>query len=708
MQLFLDLESRGVVDLRKVGVYAYAEHKSTEIIMGGWALDDDPVQVWQPGTEPAPDLLVCALADPAVELVAHNAGFERTMLTRSRLDLPDVSDVTRWTCTAARAAALCLPRGLDAALAALGLPVSKDQDGHRLMLQMCKPRRPRKGEPRDVTLWWDDAERMARLARYQVIDVEVLRKLARAVPPLSPIERETWELTERMNDRGILVDDALLMRVLMLLEVAEQRLNTNISALTGGAVPAITDHMALTRWLTARGIDDATDTGVDKAAVATLIANTELDPLVREVLLLRQDGGGSSSTKWRAMLQRMSRDHRIRGALVYCGAAATGRWASRGVQLHNLKRTGTIKGEDGEPADPLPIIADLLAGATVDQIEARHGPALLVASELLRPALVASPGALLARSDYSQIEARVNPWLAGAKWKLDAFRRFDAGTGPDLYKLMAAKVFGVPVEQVSKAQRQGGGKVPELALGFQGGAGALQRYARAYGVNLPAWPKGPDGFPAPNPAPGSDVWVVRQWRDSNPEICGLWAGMEEAALTCMSLPKGYVTEVWTLDRTWDNDARKHVFAKMHKTPLTFRRNSQALCLRLPSGRSLLYWTPSVRMADTPVGRKWVLHYRAEDAVTRQWREFKAYGGLFTENAVQATARDIMRDGLLALYRDGLLPVLTVHDEAISEVVGLSADDAAAVVQRALLMPLAWAPGLPLAADGSAGPRYGKG
>jgi DNA polymerase len=180
---------------------------------------------------------------------------------------------------------------------------------------------------------------------------------------------------------------------------------------------------------------------------------------------------------------------------------------------------------------------------------------------------------------------------------------------------------------------------------------------------------------------------------------GLWKGLETAAIECMSRAPGDVVQVWTLDPNGN---------PMHQTPLTFRRNSQALAMRLPSGRSLLYWTPRMRLKETPFGQRWALTYRAEDSVKHRWSEFVAYGGLFCENAVQAVARDIMRDALLRLYRGGILPVLTVHDEAICELFAVNDEWAAMKVENAMLVPSAWAPGLPIAADSSAGPRYIKG
>ena len=742
----LDFESRSACDIRKSGTYVYWEHPTTEPTMLAWSLDDGPTRVWLCPTStmdeaataeiaaalwtlntprvlearamcaddpdwlaggPMPLSLATALDDPGIRLLAHHFTFERLAFASAagaRIGIPQeaVAPLERWDCTAARAAAVCLPRALGSAAKALRLHVEKDEVGHRLMLQMCKPRKPRKDEAPNGVYWWEDADRIIRQAAYCRQDVVTEKALDLRLPPLRPEEHATWQLTERMNDRGVLVDRALVDAVLTMTAKAEAGINAELSERTGGAVPAVSDHGALTRWLMAQGIDDAEDTGVGKAAITALLDNANLDPLIRDVLCIRRDGGGSSSKKWKAILARTSADGRLRGALVYCGASATGRWSSTGAQLQNLPSRVSLKDTDGA-------MRDVLDGADPAVIGVMHGPPLIVASCLLRPAFMATTGYHMARGDYSQIEARVNPWLAGAEWKLDAFRAYDAGTGPDLYKVAAAGVLSKAIADITKDERQGCGKVPELALGFGGGAGALQNMAKAYGMKLPSHPRGPDGMPLKTPdgpAPGTDEWLKRRWRASNPEIVGLWLGLETASIECMSKPCGETVEVWTIKAQWVGGER--VLERMHKTPLKFTRNTQALVMWLPSGRPLLYWWPQLRQETTPFGERWTVHYYAEDSVTKQWRSWSAWGGILDENAVQAVARDIMRDALLRLYTRGILPVLTVHDEGIADVMAADPQAAARIVEEAMLVPCEWAPGLPIAADSSAGPRYVKG
>lgn len=494
-ELHLDIESRSERDI-KVGVYVYSECPTTRINCVSWALNDEPIATWY-FWQPIPQRLLDLMNDPAVQLMAHNASFERVMFNGGpgqRAGFP-ATPISRWTCTAALAASMGLPRSLDGACAALGLAIQKDAEGKKVMLRTCKPvppkvRAKRKAEDKHVwttitrpalkrealrlpKVWVEDDATWLRLGQYCEVDVEAERAIAKKLPAMWPPERDLWILTEEMNDTGVLVDQRLLMAVLFLVEDAEQVLNDKLRAITGYdektgmGVGAVCDHGAITRWLRSFEVEDDVEKfgeeGVAKHALAKLLERTDLPADVRNVLLMRQEGGKSSAAKYLKMLERMSLDGTIKGCLLFCGAPASSRWSGVGIQPQNLPNVRTIK-------KPLEAIGDLLDGATLAEIEAKHGPALVVASELLRPTLIAHNGEVLGRGDSSQIEARTLPWSAGAGWKIQGFRDYDAGTGPDLYCLMAAIILGVSIEEVNEnhkngdgMMRQGSGKTPELA-----------------------------------------------------------------------------------------------------------------------------------------------------------------------------------------------------------------------------------------------------
>lgn len=740
MRLRWDIETRSACDLRKCGVYVYAEDDSTEVTMLSWQLDKDPIRLWFPPTSTRPDtrgfeslvlpaagmfanatlaertgridggeipeLLLFALLDPTVELEAHSAAFERTNLTGKpgRRILPPeaveaIADLKRWDCSAARAAALGLPRTLEGACAASGVSAQKDRDGHKLMMRMCKPK-PKTGKKGVPPVWHDELADLLREGVYCMADVAAEHAFGDFAPPLSEFEREVWMLTERANDRGVRVDADLLLRISLLCEEAEAALNKTLAVVTDGAVKKVTNHGALTQWLKNFDIDDDLgEDGVGKAALAGMLERTDLDPLIHTVLVMRQEGGKSSSAKYRSILDRLSSDGRIRGVLVYCGAASTGRWSSRGAQLHNLPRPTLLK----KASKALTLIRDIKDGCTLEEAEEFYGPIIPLAAELLRPVFTASDGTHMARGDSKQIEARVLPWLAGAEWKLDAFRRFDAGTGPDLYKIGASGIYKITPEEIDDNDpRRQVGKVSELALGFQGATNALQAMSKGYGVKIPHWetPKGAKYGEVKAPD-GTDQWIVDMWRAANLECSGygygeqpigLWKLIQDAAIRCMETTAGE-------------------FIAVGDKGLGFKRNRRAMVMKLPSGRPLFYWSPKLKNITTSWGKqKLTVVYRGEDSQTKVWGEHNGYGGLWTENAVQAYARDLMAFWLLGIARAGMLPVLSVHDEGIAEAQiarWATSDEAGAAVEAIMKTLPPHAAGLPVNADSSAGPRYLK-
>ena len=735
-RVHIDIESRSEADLTKVGVYAYAEDPSTEMTMVAYGPHGEEPKIWYPPLStkpgwgsPAPADLVAAMADPDVELVAHNAGFERTVMNDEpgrRLGLPHTAR-ERWDCTAARAAGMGLPRSLDNASSALGLVHLKDAEGSKLMRLMMKPHKPTKKDPR---IWIDDDATILRVGAYCQQDVRVEQAIDAHLPPMRPDERDAWLLTEEMNDRGVLIDTDLLTAVLMMVDEAEDAVLREVRGRTGCTCapglkkpaldcPAVhgMHHSYITKWLLSLGLDDEIRNGdgkvsVSKAAVAAMLERDvllpeqtqEVNDLVRSILVLRQENGGTASKKYMAILRRMSADNRARGAMVYCGAASTGRWSSRGIQLQNLLRMLKL----AKPAVLQAAILDVLAGTPFREIHAKYGPPLVIAGELLRPTLIASPGTHMVRGDSSQIEARVLPWLADAEWKLDKFRAYDTvigrddkgkkiTAGPDLYIVAATGIYQVAEGVItSEDPRRQIGKVSELALGFEGGARALQSMAKAYGMKIPVCPKLEQDEPPPD---GTDEWIKVMWRAANPEIAsrdrdnpGFWRRMNYAAIDCMRAAPGAWFPVGDLG-------------------VAFRRNTEVLTMRLPSGRLLWYWTPRLAQRETPWGTMQdTVIYRSEDSVTHQWREFGAYGGLWTENVVQATARDAMAFWLGLMKKEGIRPVLSVHDEGVGEADksrwAFPEQAADTVLQIMKTLP-PWAKGLPVNADASAGPRYVK-
>lgn len=330
-KLYIDLETRSPVDLRVCGQYVYAENPLTEIILLAYGIDQGPVSVWFClRGDPIPADLLEALLDPDTLINAHNAAFERILMGLSPLRnqrffprevVQAIRPLRRWDCTAARSSAMGLPRALENACRVLGLTVQKDLEGSKLMMRMCRPRAlDSLGGP----IYLEDVHSIQRLGEYCIKDVEAQKGLDEVVANLSPFERQVWEATEAMNDRGVLIDQELLIKMSMFVQDAQAEVNERIYEATDRRVPKVTNTAALKNWLVDSGFPDITST--DKQAINDLLAIEEIPEIVREVLLLRQEGGKSSTSKYKALISRANRDGRIRGSFIYCGAQSTKRW----------------------------------------------------------------------------------------------------------------------------------------------------------------------------------------------------------------------------------------------------------------------------------------------------------------------------------------------------------------------------------------------
>lgn len=329
--LHCDVETRSTVDLRKTGAHIYACHPTTDLWCAAYALDDEPVRMWWPH-EPFPPEIELHV-DMGGEIVCHDSQFERVIwwaILGPRYGWPRPA-IEQFSCTMTRAYAMSLPGSLEQAAHALGLDVQKDAAGHRLMMQMAKPRRI---EPDGTIVWWDDAERRERLGAYCAQDVEVERVLHKRLLRLSPAEQRLWHLDQKINDRGVSVDVAACQAANRLVERTKKSLDAEMRRATGNAVAACSAVSQLTDWLKLRGVQVE---GVAKADVLELL-DTDLPADCRLALELRREGSKSSTAKVDAMIQSADRDGRMRGLVQYHGAA-TGRWAGRRAQVHNYPRT---------------------------------------------------------------------------------------------------------------------------------------------------------------------------------------------------------------------------------------------------------------------------------------------------------------------------------------------------------------------------------
>jgi DNA polymerase len=602
--------------------------------------------------------IACRHVEAGGIVVAHNAAFELAIWNNvmvPRYGWP-VLRPEQVRCTMAMAYAMSLPGSLDAAAAAVGLDYRKDQAGYRLMLQMCKPKADGS--------WREDDESKQRLYAYCRQDVEVERELEKRMMQLSASEQRVWALDHTINNRGIAIDIAAVRAAIAVVEAEQKRLNADMRSMTQGAVSACTQNKALLEWVQAQGVDIG---GVAKADVLDALAGEDLPCSVREALRLRQEAAKSSTAKLKAMLECVSADGRVRNTLQYHGAG-TGRWAGRKIQVQNFPRP---KIKQYAVEDVLHQLKTRHTSEVRDYIDLVYGSPLDVISSCLRGFITAGPGRDFISVDFANVEGRVLAWLAGEDWKLQAFREFDAGIGPDLYKLGYGRSFGIAPEEVTDDQRQVG-KVMELALGYQGGVGAFQTMARGYGVIV-------------SDTRADELKI--KWREAHPKIVRYWYDCDRAAISAVL-----------------HHGRKFT-AGAPSREVTYLVKGSFLWCRLPSGRVLCY--PYPKIVKNKFDRD-AVQYMGVDGKTKKWGEQQLYGGLAVENITQAVARDLLVMGMQRVEDAGLEVKFHVHDQVIVELEEDALPTTGLKLVGKLMCELPdWAQDLPLAWDGWRGKVFRK-
>jgi DNA polymerase len=658
--LSIDFETRSTIDLRKTGVYPYAAHATTDIWCMAYAFDDEPVGLmsfaaneWWGEQEVGDDIIHAV--EQGIEVRAWNAQFERIIwndILAPRYGFPPLVSEQVFD-TAADAAALALPRGLAKAAQVLGLDTEKDMEGHRLMMQMAKPRKPPKDDPTRLW-WWDDEERRGRLYEYCETDVEVERAIGKRIRKLSDHERKLYLLDQKMNDRGVMIDVPLVVAAQEIVKEGTYRANLEISEVTGGEVASVTKVKDLTRWLQYNGLD------VDNVRKDTLrdLLGGDLPDDVRRALEIRASAGKTSTAKLSAMLHAVGDTERACGLLLFHGAS-TGRWSGKLLQPQNFPRP-TINNVEH-------FINDVLEG-NYDVIDDHHPP-IVVVSSMLRSMLRAAPGHHFKAGDFAQIEARVLAWIAEQNDMVEAFAK-----GSKVYEEMAAFIYGVPVSEIENpSERRQVGKNTILGAGYQMGPKRFKDQAKEQsGMDI---------------SEEESKRAIDGYREKNYRIKAFWNAINTAAMKAVSKP-GTITSVGR------NDSVRFVV------------RGDFLWCQLPSKRFLAYAMPSIREKRTPWGEmRGVVSYMGVDGMTRQWRRHYTYGGHLTENVVSAIARDLLAAGIMRLDDAGYRPLLTVHDEVISE--PPNGHGSMEEFLKLLTILPRWAEDLPVAADGWEGERYRK-
>ncbi|HEM9150450.1 TPA: DNA polymerase [Streptococcus agalactiae] len=638
-ELSIDLETYCEVDLRKSGVYSYAEDDSFEILLLAVSVDNGPVTVYDLTKENLPDQILHALVNDSIIKWAFNASFERICLSNwlkkhhPKLLSEGFLSPNSWRCSMVWSAYLGLPLSLEGVGTVLKLKEQKLKEGGDLIRYFCLPCKPTKingGRKRNFPHHAPD--KWAAFINYNKRDVEVELAIKDKLRnhPVPDFLWEEYHQDQNINDRGIGIDVDFVKAAITIDEESKSKIQEELKELTGLENP--NSVLQMIGWLREHGV---TTNSLDKKAVKELLK--VVDAKTTKVLKLRQQAAKSSVSKYQAMVNCVCLDGRARGMFQFYGANRTGRWAGRLVQLQNL------------PQNHLPDLKearDLFKTGDLEATDLLYGTQDTL-SQLIRTAFVPSDGKKFIVCDFSAIEARVLSHLAGEKWRSMVFEQ-----GKDIYCMSASQMFGVPVEKHGhNADLRQKGKIAELACGYGGAVGALKAMG-AIDMGLDEQELQP---------------LVDSWRQANPNIVLFWWDVDKAVKTAVKYQKQTETH-----------------------GIQFKVRKGMLFITLPSGRKLAYVKP--KMGENQFGGESVTYEGTGTA--KRWERLESYGPKFVENIIQAINRDILAYSMKQL-KDFRI-VGHVHDEIIIE-----CDQSQNLEQIATLMGKApyWMPDINLRADG---------
>ena len=647
--LSIDLETYSDIDLKKCGVYKYAESPNFEMLLFAYSVDNGPVQVIDLAQgEDIPTEILAALTDESITKWAYNASFERICLSvwlrrnhpeyfqsYSILEdtVGDYLDPSAWKCSRIWGAYMGLPLSLEGIGAVLKLSDQKMKEGKDLIKYFCVPCKATKvngGRTRNLPSDAPDKWDVFKSYNKRDVEVELAIKEKLSKFPVPEFIWDEYHLDQEINDRGIGVDMQLVENAIDIDSKTKDYLMSRLVTLTGLENPNSVQQMKT--WLSDYGIETES---LDKKAVKELLSDA--DKKVSEVLECRQQLAKSSVKKYTAMQNMACDDNRARGCFMFYGANRSGRWAGIGIQLQNLPQNHMSDLEEAR---------NLVRDGNFEALELLYDNVPGVLSELIRTAFVPKPGYKYIVADFSAIEARVLSFLAGEQWRIDVFKE-----GKDIYCASASQMFKVPVEKhgVNSHLRQKG-KIAELALGYGGSVGALTSMG-AIEMGLAEEELQP---------------LVNAWRDSNQNITNLW---------------------WSVDSAVKQAVIYKSAAETHG--LKFYYKSGMLFIDLPSGRKLCYVKP--RMGVNQFGSDSVSY---EGINNNKWTRIESYGPKFVENIVQAISRDILAYAMRTLSHCFICG--HVHDELIIE---CSKDVSLEAICEQMGRTPPWIKGLLLRADG---------
>ena len=624
--LSIDIETYGSVDLTKSGVYKYTQN-DFEILLIAYAYDDEEIQIIDlKNNEKIPPQLKKDILDENIIKTAFNANFERVCLSKY---FNTYLSPKMFRCTQVHALYLGLPHGLDNVAKSLRLKEQKLEEGKSLIRFFMKK------ENLDLlTSNIDNSKKAEAIKKYQefknycINDVRVERSIRRILEKvkLPESEQKLWELDQEINDRGVLVDTNILENAIYYDKEFKNSLIEKLKLMTNIDNPKSNTQMK--NYLKSLGLDI---TSLNKESVENLLNSEEVKnsvyyETIQKVLHLRAMLNKTSTKKYEAMKRCMCEDERIRGLFQFYGANRTGRWAGRLVQVQNL------------PQNKLENLGEVRENLSKDintKLPSRNKNFNLnlhtnneqnlssILSQLIRTTFIPKKNHRFIIADFSAIEARIIAYLSDEKWRIDVFN-----THGKIYEASASKMFKVDINEITKeSELRQKGKIAELALGYQGGVGALVSMG-AYNMNL---------------CESELVEIVKAFRNSNTNIVKLWNRVEKAFIDAVN-----------------NKSIVHI-----DKDISFIYEGNILFIKLPSGRRLSYIRPRI---DYDNGfNKSVITYEGVDSTTKKQTRLTTYGGKLVENIVQAIARDVLGMAMMNLRDEGFNIVMHIHDEIVLEV-----------------------------------------
>ena len=708
----LDYETRSEVNLLNVGAYKYAEHPSTSILWMAYNLGDGTKLWWH--TDPDPEDLFEWIEDGGL-IEAHNSFFEHciwNMVATRDFMWPEMP-IEQWRCSMAKCRYNSIPGALEKAGSVLGLDTQKDKRGKQLIKLLSVPRKIAKGKMKkwvrdlekyehqdlfeettlvdhmddtfknegqylnevktgkplieilkngvpeeDVFIFDNTPSLLKEFGEYCITDVDTEMELSLALDDMPQSEIDIWITDQKMNWKGVYIDIPAVNAVLSIMDQAVTKYQDRLAEISDWYFVTAGQRDKIMDWCESKGV---TLPGFTKQDVERALKK-DIPPEVREVLDIRQILGRTSTAKYKAMLEKLASDGRVHEILIY-HKAHTGRWGGAGIQIQNLPRP-TL---DDDPE----FIVEILMTGDLAEVEFWFENVFEVCANAIRSMIIPAPGYMFVSADYAAIEARGLFWVADEQKGLETFRR-----GECIYSEMAAGIYNVTYDRVFNGYKADKmeetvmrkmGKDSVLGLGYQMGAPKFVVTCANTGTRIEK---------------DFSEKVVKKYRKKFSNVPKMWKGIEKAAMKAMENP-GLVTKF-----------------KIIK----FKKKGSVLLCKLPSGRMLHYPDAHLEYVTTDWGQeKLQLHYGTFS--DGHWITTHTYGGKLTENIIQAISRDIMAEALIRLDKHGYTPVMSIHDESVSEV----PDDGPSIEEYCKIMCELpdWAKGLPLKAEGWVGYRYRK-